>query len=435
MPRSSDVPQSVPIPTRRRSRLDLLRRAARTCGDIGAVSAGAQPFVLVNSAELAHAVLVEHADAFEKSRYQRQFGTAGLGNGLVNSSTATHRHQRKIVAPAFEHRRVLGYAALMAAYAEQLQVGWADGTLIDIVEEMQRLTLRIIGMALFSVDVLEEAVAHGAALTLAIRAMDTGASSAPDDEGVRRGLAYVDATIAARRAARERGDPQQGDLLTLLLDAQAAEAGATDSFMTDAQVRDEVLTMFIAGHENPRNALTWAWYMLSLHPHAYTRIHDELAHVLGDRTPAADDLVHLPYTLQVFKEVLRLYPPAYVFGRQAVRSVTIGGYTISEGTEVLISPYLLHRRPDYFPDPERFDPERFAPEAEQHLPHFAFLPFGGGPRGCIGYQFALLEGQILLASLARRVKFQLAPGQRIEPEPLATLRSRGPIMMQVRRNS
>jgi cytochrome P450 len=412
-----------------------LRRAARTCGDIGAVSAGAQPFVLVNSTELAHAVLVEHADAFEKSRYQRQFGTAGLGNGLVNSSAATHRRQRRVVAPAFEQRRVLGYAALMAAYAEQLQVGWADGAIIDIVEEMQRLTLRIVGMALFSVDVLEDAVAHGAALTLAIRAMDAGAGSVPDDEGVRRALAYVNATIAARRAARDRGDPQRDDMLTLLLDAHAAEVGAADRLMTDSQVRDEVLTMFIAGHENPRNALTWAWYLLSRHPHAYARIHEELTQVLGDRAPSPDDLAHLLYTLQVFKEALRLYPPAYVFGRQALRSVIIGGYTIPEGVEVLISPYLLHRRPDYFPDPERFDPQRFAPEAEQRLPHFAFLPFGGGPRGCIGYQFALIEGQMILAALARHVRLELAPGQQVEPEPLATLRPRGPIMMQVRRHS
>jgi cytochrome P450 len=156
---------------------------------------------------------------------------------------------------------------------------------------------------------------------------------------------------------------------------------------------------------------------------------------LGDRAPAVGDLARLSYTLQVFKEALRLYPPAYVFGRQARRSVTIGGYTISEGVEVLISPYLLHRRPDYFPDPERFDPERFAPVTEQRLPHFAFLPFGGGPRGCIGYQFAMIEGQMLLAALARRVRFELAPGQQVEPEPLATLRPRGPILMRVRRHN
>jgi cytochrome P450 len=214
----------------------------------------------------------------------------------------------------------------------------------------------------------------------------------------------------------------------MLLHARDEDDG---SFMTDKQVRDEAMTIFLAGHETIAVALTWTWYLLAQHPEIYALLRNEVDSVLRGRSPTFADLPNLPYTLQVLKESMRLYPPAYGYARQATQPVTIGEYDLPAGTLVLISPYAMHRRPDYFPNPERFDPTRFTPEAEQRLPRYAYIPFGGGPRICIGNHFALMESHLVLATLAQRVTFDLIPGQHIEPEPIVTLRPKGGIKMRV----
>ncbi len=203
--------------------------------------------------------------------------------------------------------------------------------------------------------------------------------------------------------------------------------------MSDTQLRDEVVTLLIAGHETMATALSWTWYLLMQHPEIYAHMCEEVQHNLAGRTPTLADLPSLPYTLQILKESMRLYPPAWVLLRQATQSVELGKHRLPPGMRVAISPYVLHRRCDYFPDPERFRPERFTPLAEQKLPRLAYLPFGGGPRICIGNHFALTEGHLILATLAQRVTFDLMPGQHIKPEPLTTLRPTPGIKVLVRR--
>jgi cytochrome P450 len=203
--------------------------------------------------------------------------------------------------------------------------------------------------------------------------------------------------------------------------------------MTDVQLRDEVMTIFLAGHETTANALSWALYLLAMHPPAYARLRDEAVSVLGGRSPRFEDLPRLGYALQVFKEALRLYPPAYVVSRCTTRDVEIGGYHVAKGTDVFVNIFGMHRRPESFGDPERFDPSRFAPDLEKNIPKGAYLPFGAGSRICIGNQFALMEGQIVLSALAQRVIFSRADTRPVTPEPLVTLRPSGGVPMLVQR--
>jgi cytochrome P450 len=232
--------------------------------------------------------------------------------------------------------------------------------------------------------------------------------------------------IAERRAT----DKDTGDLLSMLMLARDEDGEAMD----DRQIRDEAMTIFLAGHETTANALTWTWYLLGKHPEIYDRLIAEARTVLGGRTPTYEDLARLPFALQVFKEALRLYPPAYMIARQAMRETTLGGFRIPARAVVFLSPYLMHRDPAHFPDPERFDPERWAdPEMEKRLPRWAYLPFGGGPRICIGSSFALMEGHMIVATLANQVRFAQVSDAPVETEPLITLRPRGAVPMRAER--
>jgi cytochrome P450 len=362
-----------------------------------------------------------------------------LGNGLLTSEHEAWRRQRKLAAPAFQHRRIAAYAQAMAEQAERAQQGWADGAQIDVASEMMRLTLGIVGKTLFDADVGGEADQVRAALTTALHYVDAQTSTAlptppnwptPRNLRNRRAIARLDAIIYRLIAERRATGLDTGDLLSMLLQARDEDDGRG---MSDRQVRDEAMTIFLAGHETTAVGLAWAWYLLAQNPHIYGRLREEATRVLAGRAPTYADLEQLPYALQVFKEAMRLYPPAYVIGRYSIRDVDLGDQVLPAKTWVIISPYTLHRRNEYFPDPERFDPERFTADNERRLPRYAYLPFGGGPRICIGNHFALMEGQIILAALAQRLTFDLLPGQQIRPRPLITLRPRDRIMMGVRR--
>lgn len=423
----------------RSQRLDFLLRLSREYGDISVFRVGPRLVTLLNTSEFARAVLVEYADSFEKTPVFRSSGRPLLGNGLLTSENEFHKRQRKLVAPPFQQRRIASYADVMVNYTEQFQSSWADGEKINITREMMRLTLWIVGRTLFDSDVLGEAEELGEALTVAIHNFNSGMSSfiqipyswpTPGNQRVHKAVARLDATIYHMIDERRRSDDDRGDLLSMLLHARDEDDG---SFMTDKQVRDEAMTLFLAGHETTANALAWTCYLLAQHPNIYTRMHTEVDQVLAGRVPSVTDLPNLPYTLQVLKESMRLYPPAYAFARQGIRPVELGGYQLPTGMLVLISPYVQHRRPDYFPNPERFDPERFTREAEQRLPKHAYIPFGGGPRICIGNHFALMELHLVLATLAQHVNFELVEEQHIEPEPLITLRPKPGIQMIVRR--
>jgi cytochrome P450 len=419
--------------------LELFMRVLHECGAIGAFRTGPWTIVMLNAPEYVQAVLVDHADRIERVPRLRGLMEPTVGNGLINAEGAFHRRQRKLVAPAFQHRRIASYADVMAQYSEALQQTWTDGETVDIAYEMMRLTLRIVGKTLFDADVLSEAAAFGQALTTAMHATIDRATTiispplswpTPGNRNFRRAIARLDATVYRIIDERRTHNQDRGDLLSMLLEAQDEDDG---SRMTDQQVRDEAMTLLLAGHDTTANALTWTWYLLMQHPHVYQRVRAEVDQVLAGRAPTMHDLAHLPYLLQVFKEALRLYPPAYIVARSVVRPIELDGYQLKPGMNIGICSYTLHRNPTYFPDPERFDPERWTPENEANIPRYAYLPFGAGPHVCIGNHFAMMEAQLVLATLVQRVTFDLVPGQTVEPEPLITLRPKDGIRVVVRR--
>jgi cytochrome P450 len=395
---------------------------------------------MVSSASMAHEVCVEQADAFAKGPGLSYFARPLLGNGLLTSERDLHRRQRRMMAPAFVHKRITGYASTIAERAEATQRGWVDGATLDLSAAMMRLTLEIVGATLFGAEVGAEADEIGAALTAAMelvtRAIQAVIPVPPTwpTPGNRPGIAAVtrlDRTVYRLIEERRREGGDRGDFLSMLLLAQDEDDG---SVMTDKQVRDEAMTIFLAGHETTANALAWSFYLLAQHPAARERLEREVLAALGGRTPALADLPALPYTLAVFKEAMRLYPPAFIVARRALRDVTVQGYRIRRNELVVVNIIGMQRRAEYFPEPWRFDPERFLPENEKHLAKQAYLPFGAGPRVCIGNHFALLEGQLVLAALAQRARLDLLPGAgRVETEALMTLRPKGGMPMRVTR--
>ncbi len=415
-------------------RLQLLAQLA-AAGDLARFQMGPIPVYMASSAELAHAILVDQQDKVIKSRGLRVIGRPLLGKGLLTSEHDFHKRQRKLMAPAFAPRRIAGYAAEMAAHAESAQASF--GERVDLAEEMMKLTLGIVGRTLFASDVLGEAREIGDALTVALHYIPDQVSRilqrpywfpTPSNLRMRRAVKRLDETVYRMIDERRANPGDRGDVLSMLL-VSKDEAGAT---MTPEQVRDEVMTLFLAGHETTANALAWAFYLLARHPDAYARVRDEARNALGGRTPTVEDLPRLPYSLAVLKETMRLYPPAYMMARTVESELELGAHRLRKGSVVMVNTFGIHRRADYFSEPERFNPERFSPEAEKQLHRGAYIPFGGGARVCIGNHFALMEGQLILSHLAQRVTFHY-DGPAIDPEPLVTLRPRGGLPVRVQR--
>jgi cytochrome P450 len=321
------------------------------------------------------------------------------------------------------------YGSEMVACAARAREQWTPGAEIDLAREMLRLTLAIVGRTLFSTDVSSEADGIGQAMTTIFELFDTLMMPFADWiqklplPAVRRfekSRAVLDKVIYGLIAERRASGRDEGDLLSMLLLARDEDRNG----MTDTQVRDEALTLLIAGHETTANALIWSWYLLSQNPEAEAKLHAELAEVLGGRLPQFEDVPQLPYTTGVFAESLRLYPPAWAIGRKAKEEYTIGNYRIPADSILLVSPWVSHRDARWFVEPEKFDPDRWRPEIAETLPKFAYFPFGGGARVCIGERFAWTEGVLVLATLAQRWKMRLAPGQKVETKAVITLRPR-----------
>jgi cytochrome P450 len=300
--------------------------------------------------------------------------------------------------------------------------------------------MSIIGIALFDADVFTETDELGAAMAVTVEYVSHALSvllPMPYSWPTRRNRRMHRATTVLRNRVQDfiderRNNPsERSDFLSLLLQARD-ENGQP---MSDKQVMAECLTLFGAGHETTATALAWTWYLLCQYPAIYQKVQQEVDNTLQGRTPTYADLAHLPYCLQVFKEAMRIFPPAYAMSRRALRAVEIDGYRVPKNCVVLIAPYTLHRRTEYFPDPEKFDPERFTPEREKQLPRYAYLPFGAGPRICIGMYFSMMEGHLLLATLAQRVSFELVPGQNIVPDPIhhLAMRPAGEVNVVVKR--
>ena len=438
VPHADELPLAGSLRNFNRDRLGFVQGLARSYGDISRFHFGPFPVAFFNSSELMHSLLVEHANDFDTGVVRRNAFQPILGNGLFVSEGELHRRQRKAMAPAFQPRHIKAYADTMVHYAELAQAQWADGQQVGINAEMIHITMSIVGKVLFDADVFTESDELGASITVALEHANYVFSRVvsipitwpiPRHRRTRRALAFLRGRIQQMIDDRRRNGEERDDFLSILLRTRDEDGNP----MSDEQISDEAVTFFGAGHETTATALTWAWYLLAKHPEVSARLRDEAASVLGGRPPTYNDLTRLPYALQVFKETMRLYPPAYLLSRVALHDVEVGGYLIKRGTTVMLSPYAIHRRPDYFLDPTRFDPERFTPEREAALPRYAYMPFGAGPRICIGNHFALMEGHLLLADLAQRVRFELVPGQHIVPNPMVTTRPRGDIQMIVRR--
>ena len=423
----------------RRDPIAYLRRAAEQ-GDVIRLPFGKPSVHLINHPDLIKDIFVLRPKQFKKGRGLEQIKRL-LGEGLLTSEGAFHLRQRRLMQPAFHRQRVAAYGAAMTQYAVEMRERWQDGETRDIHEEMMRLTLAIVGKTLFGGEVEAEAAEINGALNEAIALfhllllpLSEHLARLPLPSVRRFGAARarLDATVSRLIAAHRASGRDQGDLLSMLLEVRDEEDGGR---MTDMQVRDEVLTLFLAGHETTANAMTWTWFLLSQHPGAEARFHAEIDAALGGRTPTLDDLPALPYTRRILSESIRLYPPAWVVGRRLLVDWTAGEYVLPAGSIVLPSQAVMHRDPRFWPEPDRFDPDRWTDEAEAARPKFAYFPFGGGPRVCIGEQFAWMEGILLLATLGQRWRLRLAPDQIVATQPIVTLRPRYGMRMRLEQRS
>jgi cytochrome P450 len=392
---------------------------------------------LLNRPDFVQDVLVTYQRSFTKGPILQRAKSL-LGEGLLTSEGEFHLRQRRLVQPAFYRDRLMTYSQTMAECARAGVAHWKAGETRDLAEEMMRITLAIVGRTLFSRDVEGEASDIGRALTDVLGTFGTlmlPFSSLiqklpfPKYLRARNARRFLDRTIHDMIEERRKSGKDNGDLLSMLL-LSVDEDGSGG--MTNEQVRDEALTLFLAGHETTATALTWSWYLLSQNPGAEDKMRAEIRRVLGNRLPTYNDLPNLPYTEMVLAETLRLYPPAWAIGRTTTTHTRIYNYEVPKRSICLMSPYVMHRHPRYYPDPERFDPLRFTPEAKQERPKFAYFPFGGGPRVCVGERFAWMEGVLLLAAISQRWRFNLVPGQIIEPLPQITLRTRHGLKMILR---
>ncbi len=422
-----------------RDPLGFLQDLAGTYGDIAHTRAAGEHVVLLSDPQHVKDVLMTHQRNFHKGRGLERARKL-LGNGLLTSEDQTHLRQRRLIQPAFHRERIASYASAMTEYADRVQREWTDGAVVDVSEQMMRLTLGVVGRTLFDADVESQARDVGQALTDVLDSFWTTMLPfadvleklpIPQLKRGRAARARLDAIVYGLIAERRRNPGDRGDLLSMLLLAQDEEQGGVG--MSDAQVRDEAMTIFLAGHETTANALAWTWYLLSQSPEVEARLHAEVDRVLGGRTPAMADLPQLGYVEQIITESMRLYPPAWLLGRRAVGAYEVGGYTLPPRTIVLMSPYVIHRDARLFAEPERFAPERWTPEFKAGLPQFAYFPFGGGARRCIGESFAWMELVLVAATIAQHWTLRLVPGHPVVPQPVVTLRLKHGLKMTATR--
>jgi cytochrome P450 len=387
-------------------------------------------------------VLQENHRNYNKNFPNMKAAREIFGNGLFTSDGQSWLHQRRLMQPSFHRQRLASFARLMTeatvAMLERWQHMTPGDTLLDISLEMMRLSLRIAGLTLFSLDLSNEVDTVGRTFTTLGPLISKYANLpfpplwVPTTRNRRllAGLNTLDKVVYSIIEERRKQpvDGDAADLLGMLLRAQDEETGLG---MSDQQVRDEVLTLLLAGHETTAAALDWTWYLLSQHPEVEYRLHAELDMVLGKQLPTVEHLDALPYTRMVIQEAMRLYPPAFGFTRFAIADDEMGGYAIPAKSVIFLSAYCTHRHPAFWEEPEVFDPERFTPERSATRPRFAYFPFGGGPRQCIGNAFAMMEAQLVLATVAQRYCLRLVPGHPVEPQVLLTMRPRYGLPMEL----
>jgi len=397
-------------------------------------------FMLTHPSDIEH-VLQSNAQNYTKGRSYRVLKSS-TGNGLFVSEGDFWRRQRRLAQPAFHRGRIAGFAQTMSDAATEMVEAWtaraARNESVELTAELRRLTLRIVGQTLFSTDLSEETAAISRMLSVgqehAIRRMFNVVNlpeSFPTSSNRRyhKALSEGDRVIYSMIDERRRGEKSEtNDLLAMLMRARDEETGEG---MSDKQLRDEAFTIMVAGHETTVVALAWAFYLLSQHADVERKLLAELAAALDGRAPTYEDLPKLKYTSMIIQETLRLYPPAWALGRTTISDDEIGSYHIPAKAEIMLFPYITHRHPDFWDEPDEFDPERFAPERAESRSRYAYFPFGGGPRQCIGNNFALMKAQLILATVTQKFRLRPVPGQVIEPDASVTLRPRGGIRMNL----
>lgn len=427
----------------RDSPLDALVKIARTYGDLFQYPVGFWTIHVLNHPDAIRRVLVDNHKNYSKDTFQYNLLGGVAGRGLLTNDGDSWLHQRRLAQPAFHREQLTTLGAEMVTIANRTAERWEtlaqQGQVVDIDAEMMTLTLNIVGQSLFGVDFAGDANALVSAVVTTLdhviyRALNPFAlpNAIPTPRN-RRFLAArrrLDEAIFALIAHRRAHPADHHDLLEMLMSARDEETGEQ---MSDSQLRDEIITLIIAGHETVASALTWAWYFLAKYPHVLRTLQSEVDHVLKGRLPTVADLPDLPYTRMVFEETLRVYPPAWIITRRALHEDIVGGYTLPAGALVVMSPYVTHRHPEFWEHPEGFDPERFAPDPQASRPRYAYFPFGGGPRLCIGNHYSYMEAQLVLATLAQRFTLSLLPGHSAAVQPLVTLRPKKEILMSVHR--
>jgi len=421
-----------------RDPLAFLTGVAAQYGDIANFRLGGLDVYFVRHPDYVREVLITQRASFTMTALRAKIN-AVVGEGLFTSRGELHARQQRLMLPVFRKSRIEAYAAQMAELSQRSRDHWQAGSTIDIADEMMKLTMLIAAQALFEQDIGSDtqAVSHNIDLVLKVFTRLSSpflklslALPLPASLRFKKAVRDLDSVIY-RMIERRRGAAASGkDLLSLLMQAKDDD---TNVQMTEKQLRDEVLTLLIAGHETTANVLAWTFYLLAQHPDAEERMHEEAVAVLGGRAAfAAADLDRLVYTRRVMQEGLRLYPPGWFIGRQAQTDVKLGGYTLPKGAVVLMSQYVTHRDARFFAEPERFKPERWEGDFQDRLPRGAYFPFSAGDRHCIGEGFAWQEALLILATLVERWRFELVPGQNIRPKPSVTLRPDAPIRMIVR---
>jgi cytochrome P450 len=407
--------------------LEYFTRIAREYGDIAGLRILNFKTIFINHPDLIEEVLVANARMYTKGRVLRA-NRHVFGEGLLTSEGDFWLRQRRLSQPAFHRARIASYAATMVEYAQRMMEGWRSGEERDVHREMLRLTLQIVGKTLFDADVERDAQEVGKSLELLL---EIGANfrrtifvphwlPTPANLRVKREVAQIERIIYRIIAERRASGRDAGDLLSMLLAAQDEDG----SRMTDKQLRDETITLFLAGHETTASTLSWTWWLLAQNPAVEAKLHQELDAVLGDRTPTLDDLPKLVYAGHIITESLRLYPAAWGLARLAVEDHEIAGYPVRRGMGVTMAQWVVHRDPRWYDAPEEFRPERWENDLLKQLPRFAYFPFGGGPRQCIGNTFALMEATLILTTIARKFRLRLVADYPVVPLASITLRPR-----------
>lgn len=405
----------------------------REFGDVVGLRLGGRSAFVLNHPDHIESVLVTNHRNFIKHTWFWRHVRSLFGHGLLVSEGEQWVQQRRMIQPAFHRERINGYGRVMVEDAQRMLTRWHDGDTLDVHKQMMRLTMEIVVRTLFAMEVSgPEAAEVAHAFDIAVEQIAIRfrrpffiPDSIPLPNNVRfnRAIRKLDRLMFRMIEERRRTKDEGNDLLSMLVHLQD-ESGAG---MSDEQLREEAVTMFLAGHETTALTLSWTWYLLAQHPGVEAQLHRELDSVLGDGAPGPEDIDRLPFTRSIINESMRLFPPAYAFGREALSDCEIGGYAIPAGSTIFMVPWVLHRDTRWFAEPDSFKPDRWMSDFPRQLPAFAYVPFGGGPRRCIGNSFAMMEAILLLATIAQKFSLRLAPGQNVEPFPSITLRPKGGI--------